>query len=238
MSEAYKVIGVISGARGESNSAAMVREALKGAEEKGASVKELFLPGYRMNFCQGCLSCMKEGKCYQDDDFNKIREMLYEADAIIWGSPTYAGAPNAMMKNLIDRLGMYEVSTSSLGGKYMAGISAASSAIAAKKVARGLSRIGANGTFMRSYASGYLGMGFSGGRKASDDKKVLEKARRLGNRVYDDLIKGRTYPFQNIFGRIINNLILKPAFTKYIQKNKDGEAKILYTNLRQRELIF
>lgn len=237
MEKSCKVIGIISSGRAGSNTAVMVREALNGAEEKGASITEVFLPNYKMEFCTGCLTCMKEGKCRLADDFNELRDSLYEADGIIWGAPTYAAAPNAIMKNLIDRLGMYEMSTSSLGGKYMVGISAASSAGAAKKVARGLSRFGNNGTFMRSFTSGYLGEGFSGGRKAAQDVKVLNKARRLGNKIANDIKKGKKYLFQNILGRCISTLIMKPVFGQYIRKNKDGDAKVLYRSLQQRNLI-
>ena len=237
MKKNYRIIGVISSSRYNGNTASMVREALRSAEEEGLLVTEVFLPDYKMEFCSGCLVCMKEGKCRLNDDFNALRDLLYEADGIIWGSPTYAAAPNARMKNLIDRLGMYEVSTSSLGGKYMAGISAASSSSAARKVARGLARFGSNGTFMRSFNSGCLGIGFSGGRKAPEDKRALRKARELGKRVSMDIIKGRSYPMQNLTGRLISRLIMKPVFSKYVAENKDGDTKVLYASLKKRNLI-
>ena len=150
------VVGVISSARQCSNSAAMVREALKGAAEAGAVTKEVYLPEYELKYCTGCLSCMKSGKCRLQDGFNEPRDQLYEADGIIWGTPTYAGAMNAILKNPIDRLGMFEVSTSSLGGKH-GGHRRSQLARAAKKVAKSLSRFGIGGTFMRSYSVGYLG---------------------------------------------------------------------------------
>ena len=235
--KSFLVVGVISSAKEGSNSAAMIRAALKGAEETGATVRELYLPGLKMGFCTGCLSCMKEGRCFQKDDFHQAREVLYKADGIIWGSPTYAASTNAIMKNLIDRLGMFEVTTSSLGGKYMAGISAASSAGAAKKVAKSLAKFGSNGTFMRSFSSGSLGEGFKNGRTAASDELVIEKARKLGKKVADDIKKGRKYPLQNLFGRLIGTLLLKPVFSNYILKNKDGDTKEIYTSLRHRNLI-
>ena len=79
------VVGVISSARQCSNSAAMVREALKGAAEAGAVTKEVYLPEYELKYCTGCLSCMKRGKCRLQDGFNEPRDQLYEADGIIWG---------------------------------------------------------------------------------------------------------------------------------------------------------
>lgn len=237
MERNFIVVGVISSPRTGGNTAVMVREALKGAEEEGAVVKEVFLPGIKMEFCQGCLTCMKTGKCRLDDGFNELRDTLNRADGIIWGSPTYAANVNAIMKNLIDRLGMFEVSTSSLGGKYMAGISAANSAGAAKKIASSLARFGSGGTFLRSYNSGRLGAGFSGGRKAEGDKAVLDKAGKLGRKVARDIKNGEKYIFQSIPGRILSGLFMRPAFSKYIRENKEGDAKVLYESLKARNLI-
>lgn len=231
------VIGIISSAHEGSNSAILVRAALKGAEEKGMDTIEIYLPEYDLKFCKGCLSCMKTGNCHLPDGFNELRAQLYEADGIIWGSPTYAGAPNAIMKNLIDRLGMYEVSTSSLGGKYMAGIASASSPNAAKKVAKGLSRFGISGTFKRSYSVGYLGAGFRGGKVAENEKALMEDARKLGMKMAKNILVKKTYPLQGLPKRILNALMMRPVFGNYIKNNKDGETKFLYENLHQRHLL-
>ncbi len=237
MEEKSLVIGIISSAHEGSNSAALVREALEGAAQHGVNVMEVYLPEYRLDFCTGCLSCMKAGQCRLADRFNELREQLYLADGIIWGTPTYAAAPNAIMKNLIDRLGIFEVATSSLGGKYMAGIASANSAGAAKKIAKGLARFGIGGTFMRSYASAYLGAGCRGGRRAENDEKLLAQARRLGAKVAADIQTKKAYPLQGLFKRILNALLMKPAFSKYIMSNKDDETKMLYESLHRRQLL-
>ncbi len=230
----FTVVGVISSANACSNSAAMVREALKRAKEEGAAVQEIYLPDQKLGFCTGCRQCLN-GSCPQKDDFERIREAIYRADGIIWGSPTYGALPNAIMKNLIDRLGIYEASTSSLGGKYMAGIAAANNAGVAKKVAKQLALFGVNGTFLRSYASGYLGAGSLG--KAANSPASLEKARKLGKKIACDIKQEKTYPLQNIAGRLRIGLLLKPIFSKFILKNKDGETKAIYENLHERGLI-
>jgi multimeric flavodoxin WrbA len=147
MDKTINVTGVISSAREGSFSAALVRAALEGAQAAGAQVTVIELPKKNIAFCEGCLKCLKAGRCFKADDFETIKKQMVGADGIIWGSPVYAAAPNAIMKNLIDRFGMLEVSTSSMGGKYMAGIAAANSAGAAKKIAKSLSRFGIGGTF-------------------------------------------------------------------------------------------
>lgn len=235
MERAYKVVGVISSAREGSFSAAMVMAALEGAKAAGAVTELIELPKKSIEFCTGCLKCMKAGKCWKDDDFAGVKSKLTQADAIVWGSPVYAGAPNAIMKNLIDRLGMLEVTTSSLGGKYMAGIAAAKSAGVAKRVAKGLSRFGIGGTFARSYSSAYLGEGFSRGR--TFDETAAKNAKRLGENLVRDIRAGRRYALQGLMKRILSGLVMKRAFSKYIMNNKDGDAKALYESLKSRGLL-
>lgn len=236
MTDGFKVAGVISG-RYNGNTAALVREALKGAEEKGAIIKEIFLPKYNLEFCTGCLKCIAVGKCPLPDDFSEIRDTLYESDGIIWGAPTYCGAPNAIMKNLFDRLGMYCMLTSTLGGKYMAGISTAGSATTAKKVARNLTKLTSNGIFERGYVSGIIGEGYVRNYHAKDDVKALNKARALGNKISRDIKASNYYPVQNLFARMLNKFMLKAVFTKYIITEKDSSTKAVFSYLNQRGYI-
>jgi hypothetical protein len=78
-----QVVGVMSSARLNGNTATLVREALRGAEEEGAWTTEIALPKYQINFCQGCLRCMAEGRCPAPDDFEPLRELLSDANGII-----------------------------------------------------------------------------------------------------------------------------------------------------------
>lgn len=235
MESGFKVVGVISSARDASFSAGMVKAALEGAKAAGATVDIIELPKKSIGFCTGCLKCLKAGECWKDDDFKTVKRQLTEAQGIIWGAPVYGGAPNAIMKNLIDRLGMLEVTTSSLGKKYMAGIAAAKSAGTARRVARELSRFGIGGTFARSYSSGYLGEGFSKGREL--DERAIKNAQKLGAALAGDIKNRRRYAMQGLLKRITSGLILKPAFTRYILGNREGDAKALYESLKARGLL-
>jgi multimeric flavodoxin WrbA len=225
---------VISSSHYNGNSATLVREALKGAEEEGVLTSEIFLPRQNVEFCTGCMKCLG-GKCPFSDDFENLKNLIYEADGIILGSPTFAAAPNAIMKNLIDRLGMYERFTSSLGGKYIAGISTAGS-MGAKKVAKGLANLAKDGVFKRGYVSGFLGVSI-GAEGIVNDSATLIMSRNLGRKIARDIKNKKKYTFQKIFGRLINFFFIKPLFRKVILKNKDGNMKVVYNNLKQRELI-
>lgn len=232
-----KVVGVISSARRNGNTATLVREALKGAEKEGAAITEIFLPKYRLDFCTGCLKCLSDGKCPIQDDFMEIRDLLYGADGIIWGSPTYGGTMNAIMKNLFDRLGMYTMLTSSLGGKYAVGISTATSVNSAKKVAGELAANTSSHIFVRGYVSGVLAAGYVKNKTALEDKDTLNKAWNLGSKMAKDIKNGKRYPLQNLLNRLIYKYIVKSKVTNYIVKEKESDTKAVYNNLLQRNLI-
>ena len=214
-----KVIGIISSPHADGNGAALVREALKGAAEAGASVQEVFLPSLRIEFCRDCHACMTSGRCAVQDDFPKLRELLCEADGIILGSPTYACAPCARMKNLFDRLGMFAWMTSTFGGTYLAGVTTANS-FGAGKAAKQLAATLRDSVFRRAYVSGTLGVPLRG-RKVSAMPKVLSKARSLGRRMASDIRTGRRYPLQNLLGRLPNALFLRPMIRQAIVNNRE-----------------
>lgn len=229
-----KIVGIISSSHSNGNTAALVREALKGAEEGGASVTEIFLPKYNLEFCNGCLKCL-EDKCPINDDFEEVRDLIYQTDGIIWSSPTFGAAPNAIMKNLIDRLGMFERFTSSLGGKYVAGISTAGN-MGAKKVSKRLVSIAKDGIFKRGYVSGVLGVAIGKGN-VKDDSNALMKAYNLGKKMSNDIKTDNKYPLQNLIGRLINSIMIKPHFKKVILRDKETNMKAVYNNLMQRGLV-
>jgi len=231
------VIAVMCSAKLNGNTATLVREALKGAEEEGALITEVALATYRLNFCQGCLRCMVDGKFPIDDDFEAVKAILRDADGIILSSPTYGGAPNAIMKNLLDRLGMFERFTSAtFGGKYVVGMSTARSAGDAKKVARGLAGLLTNGVFERGYISGFLGAS-SGANGVENNPDALIKAHALGSKLVQDIRSGRQYPLQNLAGRLLNRIILKPNYSKAILDYREGPVKGVYENLVQRGVL-
>lgn len=240
MKKDIRIVGVISSSKVNGNTATLVREALKGAEEEGAAVKEIFLAEHKLHFCTGCLNCTAKGKCPLPDDFEEIRKIIYEADGIILGSPTYATEHNAIMKCFIERLGPYTLYASLFGGKYGAGISTAYGEGMAKKVAKKLTASFSFSIFQRSYVSGYLGVGtmFKGKEiKTSENKAAIKKAHDLGIKITKDIENHNKYPFQNLIMRLMVFAYLKPIFKKKILMSKDGEEYATYTSLIKRGLL-
>jgi multimeric flavodoxin WrbA len=239
MKKDIKVVGVISSARMKGNTATLVREALKGAEEEGAEVTEIFLLKYKLECCTGCLACTSQGKCPIPDDLEEIRKIIYEADGIILGSPTYAMEYNAIMKGFFERLGPYTLYASLFGGKYGVGISSAYGTTA-KKVAKSLTGIFKFGIFQRSYVSGSLGfntMNKGVERRAFESPEYLNKAHELGIKITKDIKSHNEYPFQGLLNRFIIAIQLKPIFKGSTLRNKDGQQRAVYNSLKERGLI-
>ncbi len=236
MKNTIKIVAVISSPKSQGNTAMLVQKALQGAAAEGAEVEEIFLPHYSIEFCTGCSACLSQGKCPISDDFDTLKQRFTEADGIIFGSPTYAGTPNAMIKRFLERLGMFERMTSEVfGGKYVIGVSTCGGT-GATRVADELAGFAKTSIFQRGYVSGTLGVAV-GPNSVADNAAALRKAHTLGKKMVRDIKQRETYPLQNIVGRIVNAALIKPKFSAIIHKNKDGRLKGAYVNLQQRGLL-
>ena len=98
------VLIISTSLRGGSNSELLAKECAKGAEEAGNRVELLSLKGKKIQYCIGCLSCIKTGKCVQKDDAPEIMEKLRRADVLIFATPIYYYEMSGQMKTLLDRM--------------------------------------------------------------------------------------------------------------------------------------
>lgn len=237
-----KIIAVLGSPTKDGNACVLAQEVLKGAQEAGADVEEIFLADYKIEFCRGCISrnikthCMATGKCIINDDVNMLKEKLYGADGIVLASPSYGMMETARMKNfIVDRIGMYTAYTSSLGGKYFIGVSTCGG-IGAKKVARNMAKHFIAGFHKRAFMSGYIAVNL-GYSRVEENPAILKCAYNLGLKLVRDINVKRKYPFQKLFDRILMSLIVRKIILKNIYTNKDGIMKAVYENLIGRKLI-
>ena len=65
----------------------------------------LALKKLNLQYCRGCLLCMKKGeeKCPCKDDSILLRDKMLSADGILFISPVYVHTVSALMKNFYDR---------------------------------------------------------------------------------------------------------------------------------------
>ncbi|MFX0095736.1 MAG: flavodoxin family protein [Candidatus Hodarchaeota archaeon] len=103
----------------------LLQKVLEGAKSVCDYETELLnLSEYSLLHCNGCERCVKS-QCPLDekDDFLKIEEKLLEADAIIFGSPSYFGSPSGLIKTLMDRSRDLKMPESKLAGKIASAVS-------------------------------------------------------------------------------------------------------------------
>lgn len=239
MKENISIVILTSSARKNSYGKELAEYAKKGAEQTGAIVEVIDLYSAGLSFCTGCLSCMETGKCVISDGFKEIKDKLNDADGIILCAPTFCGTYNGVMKNFIDRLGLYERFTSSLGDKYVVSISTAGDSRAAKKTAKELANLLTTGIFARGYVSGSMGVSsrLEADGTYANQIKSLNSAHLLGANLAKDIKRHKRYSLQNIAGRLLSKFVLQPAYKKVIEKSKDANTKGVYEYLASRNLI-
>lgn len=103
-----KIVVINASPRTTWNTAALVREAAKGAETEGAEVKVFDL--YRLDKFTGCISCFgcklpeHQGVCIYKDGLAPVLEEIRNADGLIMGTPNYLGDVSAAFRSLYERL--------------------------------------------------------------------------------------------------------------------------------------
>jgi len=97
---------MVSGSpRRNGNTDTVLREAAAGFSAHGGMVETLNLRDHGLNYCLGCVSCLKQlpRPCVQRDAMDPIYDRLLSADALILGTPVYFWGPTAQMKTFLDR---------------------------------------------------------------------------------------------------------------------------------------
>lgn len=97
------VLIISSSLRRNSNSAILAHEFEKGAKQAGHNVEFVSLLDKEINFCRGCLACVKTHVCITKDDSNAIVEQMRNADVIVFATPIYYYQMSGQLKTLLDR---------------------------------------------------------------------------------------------------------------------------------------
>lgn len=103
-----KIVAINCSPRTAWNTATLVREAAKGAEDQGTEVEIIDL--YKLEKFTGCVSCFgcklpdNLGRCICKDGLAPVLEAIRNADGLIIGTPNYLGDVSAGFRALYERL--------------------------------------------------------------------------------------------------------------------------------------
>jgi multimeric flavodoxin WrbA len=98
-----RVLGLAGSPRRGGNTDLLLAEVLKGAKNKGAKVKTIFLNKLKITPCQHCDACFEAGVCKIKDDMQMVYRELEKADRIVLASPVQFMGVSAQAKAMIDR---------------------------------------------------------------------------------------------------------------------------------------
>lgn len=99
-----KVVGIAGSLRPESNTLQYVKKCLGRLDELGLETELISLEAKEIKPCLGCYSCVKIGKCIQEDDaFAAILEKMRLAEGIVIGSPVYLSSATPQVMSLLSR---------------------------------------------------------------------------------------------------------------------------------------
>lgn len=103
-----KAIAINGSPRPGGNTEIMLKKLLEPLEFAGWNTEYRQIGGKPVRGCMACFKCVekKNGRCVIEGDVvNEYLELMYAADAIILGSPTYFADVTSELKALIDRAG-------------------------------------------------------------------------------------------------------------------------------------
>jgi len=103
-----KVVALNGSPRKEGNTSLLIQEVFSVLEKEGIETELIHVGGKALRGCTACMQCAekKDRRCaIEGDALNEYLEKMFEADAIILGSPVYFTDVTAEMKALIDRAG-------------------------------------------------------------------------------------------------------------------------------------
>ena len=98
-----QITAIYGSPRRRGNTARLLKEAVAGALEQGALVKEFVLRDEKISPCLEIYGCTKEGKCVIKDDFHKVRDSMLSSEGVMLASPIFFYTVSAHTKIFMDR---------------------------------------------------------------------------------------------------------------------------------------
>lgn len=109
--KAIKVLGLNASPRKYGNTYKLLEIALETASIHGAETKLIHIYDYDIKPCEGCLNDEQlacRPPCINNDDSWVLMKEILESDALIIATPVFWYGPSGHLKNLIDKLTIFE----------------------------------------------------------------------------------------------------------------------------------
>lgn len=103
----YRVLALNGSPRENGNTQRALDIVCGRLRQRDIDVSQVRLDGVMSRGCRACCQCQKnkDRRCAIEDELNVILQQVWEADALIIGSPTYFSGVTAETKAFIDRCG-------------------------------------------------------------------------------------------------------------------------------------
>ena len=98
-----KILAVYGSPRRNGNTDTLLKQAVRGAQDKGANVKEYVLRDMKISPCLEIYGCKKSGRCVIKDDFQILHDELESCEGIMLASPIFFYTVSAHTKIFMDR---------------------------------------------------------------------------------------------------------------------------------------
>ena len=98
-----KILAVYGSPRRNGNTDTLLKEAVRGARDNGATVTEYILCDMKISPCLEIYGCKKSGRCVIKDDFQILHDELETCEGIMLASPIFFYTVSAHTKIFMDR---------------------------------------------------------------------------------------------------------------------------------------
>lgn len=222
MKEKINLIAINGSPHPNGNTATVMNWVIEGAKELGAEVNWLQISEMNINYCKGCHSCLKTGKCIIEDDLQLILEKVKDADGVIVGSPVYGGRPTAQLKTLMDRITLLKLYAGILDDSNSIGVAtsgiAPTRAVAKDSAALFGRPIGIIGVKCATLKEGHKSL------QENSNPKKRNKAIKLGRKLVKKSRRGRkAFSLQYCW----INFLRKHLLSRMIKRNKEQFSGVL-----------
>jgi multimeric flavodoxin WrbA len=98
-----KIVAIYGSPRRRGNTATLLKKAIEGARDSGATVEEIVLRDLKISPCLEIYGCLQAGECAIKDDFQMVRDKILDAKGLILASPVFFYTVSSHTKMLMDR---------------------------------------------------------------------------------------------------------------------------------------